>query len=251
MRQNIVQCGRLRNSPIQAAQIIALQELFDAVMKGFTFDEDTNNVFAHLWRLWAGHYWNIRSIANIFVCTPSLVRRLEFSRTVPSYQGSLCQLHLFTYLHHHAEAHSTLSPAYLRDDPAVKRNAQGCQDPSIRIHHLWEATDLPLRMIWSSSDSTSNVDTLERSSGIWCRLFQDPHANWKKSSQGSALWSIPFSNEDAGTSKTSNKVWEKKCLGFRRNYTWGPSFILEHCNQFAWVENKRPYRLHSDGKVYT
>lgn len=44
---------------------------------------------------------------------------------------------------------------------------------------------------------TSNVLIELLSSGITCFLFHVPHANWKKSWQGSCVWSIAASNDEA------------------------------------------------------
>ncbi len=45
-------------------------------------------------------------------------------------------------------------------------------------------------MICSWSARTSKVEMEDLSSGMMCFLFQDPQANWKKSSHGSAEGSM-------------------------------------------------------------
>ena len=55
----------------------------------------------------------------------------------------------------------------------------------------------PFRMICNWSPSTSNGDTLLRSSGMTCLRFQSPQANWKKLSQGSVVRSIAPRSEAA------------------------------------------------------
>ena len=52
-------------------------------------------------------------------------------------------------------------------------------------------------MICSLSARTSNVDIEDLSSGMTCLRFQDPQANWKKSSQGSAPRSIALNRYEA------------------------------------------------------
>lgn len=56
---------------------------------------------------------------------------------------------------------------------------------------------LPLRMWLSCSARTSNVLMEDLSSGIMCRLFQAPHAYWKKSWQGDAVRSMAESRDAA------------------------------------------------------
>ena len=52
-------------------------------------------------------------------------------------------------------------------------------------------------MICNWSPSTSNGETLLRSSGMTCLRFQSPQANWKKLSQGSVVRSIAPRSEAA------------------------------------------------------
>ncbi|KAJ8920341.1 hypothetical protein NQ315_012003, partial [Exocentrus adspersus] len=56
---------------------------------------------------------------------------------------------------------------------------------------------LPLRMTCSWSAMTSKVLMELRSSGMTCFLFQVPQAYWKKSTHGSAVWSIADNKDDA------------------------------------------------------
>ena len=55
----------------------------------------------------------------------------------------------------------------------------------------------PFKIICNWSPSTSNGDTLLRSSGMTCLRFQSPQANWKKLSQGSVVRSMAPSREAA------------------------------------------------------
>ena len=55
----------------------------------------------------------------------------------------------------------------------------------------------PFKIICNWSPSTSNGDTLLRSSGMTCLRFQSPQANWKKLSQGSVVRSIAPRREAA------------------------------------------------------
>lgn len=57
--------------------------------------------------------------------------------------------------------------------------------------------NIPFKIICKSSAITSNVLKLDRSSGMTCFFTHVPHANWKKSLQGSALRSIADNRDDA------------------------------------------------------